>query len=85
VDGLVLSSGTELPVTGVFVELGAKGLIELAESMGVKFDEEMKHIQAGKGKAISLLWANMRSPKSRKTHVRICEELRGCSLGLLDC
>lgn len=54
VSGLVLSGGTELPVTGVFVELGAKGLLELAGSLGVQLDDEMKHIQTDKKQATNI-------------------------------
>jgi len=54
VTGLVLSDGTELPVTGVFVELGAKGLLEMAGSMGIRLDDEMKYIQADKKQATSI-------------------------------
>ncbi|HSV91648.1 MAG TPA: NAD(P)/FAD-dependent oxidoreductase [Desulfobacterales bacterium] len=48
VDGLVLHDGTRLPVQGVFVELGAKGVMELAGLLGVQLDDEMKHIQTNK-------------------------------------
>lgn len=54
VTGLVLSDGTELPVTGVFVELGAKGLLEMAGSLGIRLDDEMKHIQADKKQATNI-------------------------------
>jgi thioredoxin reductase (NADPH) len=54
VKGLVLTDGTELPVTGVFVELGAKGLLELAGSLGVRLDDEMKHIQTDKKQATNI-------------------------------
>jgi thioredoxin reductase (NADPH) len=48
VDGLVLQDGTRLPVQGVFIELGAKGVMELAGLLGVQLDDEMKHIQTNK-------------------------------------
>jgi len=48
VEGLVLQDGARLPVQGVFVELGAKGVMELAGLLGVQLDDEMKHIQANK-------------------------------------
>jgi thioredoxin reductase (NADPH) len=40
VEGLLLKSGETLKVNGVFVELGAKGAMELAASLGVVFDAE---------------------------------------------
>jgi len=48
VDGLVLQDGSRLPVQGVFVELGARGVMELAGLLGVRLDDEMKHIQTDK-------------------------------------
>ena len=40
VEGLVLDDGTRLEVKGVFIELGAKGAIELASALGVAMDPE---------------------------------------------
>ena len=40
VEGLLLKSGDTLDVKGVFVELGAKGALELAANLGVVFDAE---------------------------------------------
>lgn len=40
VSGLVLDSGQELEAAGVFIELGAKGAIELASTLGVELDPE---------------------------------------------
>jgi thioredoxin reductase (NADPH) len=40
VDGVLLDDGTRLEVKGVFIELGAKGAIELASSLGVAMDPE---------------------------------------------
>jgi thioredoxin reductase (NADPH) len=48
VEALVLDDGSRLPVQGVFIELGAKGAMELAGLLGVELDEEMKHIQTNK-------------------------------------
>jgi thioredoxin reductase (NADPH) len=48
VDGLVLQDGARLPVQGVFIELGARGVMELAGLLGVQLDDEMKHIQTNK-------------------------------------
>ena len=49
VNALVLEDGTTLLTTGVFVELGAKGLMELATSLGVALDDEMRFIRTDKG------------------------------------
>jgi thioredoxin reductase (NADPH) len=40
VEGLILENDQTLPINGVFVELGAKGAMELAASLGVVFDAE---------------------------------------------
>jgi thioredoxin reductase (NADPH) len=48
VEGVVLDDGSRLAVQGVFIELGAKGVMELAGLLGVRLDEEMKHIQTNK-------------------------------------
>jgi len=48
VDGAVLDDGSRLAVQGVFIELGAKGVMELAGLLGVQLDDEMKHIQTNK-------------------------------------
>ncbi len=49
VDSLLLTDGSHLPVEGVFVELGAKGAIELAMNLGVMLDADtMTHIETNK-------------------------------------
>ena len=48
VAGVVMDDGTRLAVQGVFIELGAKGVMELAGLLGVQLDDEMKHIQTNK-------------------------------------
>lgn len=40
VEGLLLDDGSRLDVKGVFIELGAKGAIELASALGVAMDPE---------------------------------------------
>ena len=40
VEGVLLDDGTRLDVKGVFIELGAKGAIELASALGVAMDPE---------------------------------------------
>ncbi|MCB2144927.1 MAG: NAD(P)/FAD-dependent oxidoreductase [Deltaproteobacteria bacterium] len=54
VDALVLDDGTTLSATGVFIELGAKGLMELATSLGVALDDEMRFIRTDKGQRTSV-------------------------------
>lgn len=48
VDGLVMDDGSRLAVQGVFIELGARGVMELAGLLGVRLDDEMKHIDTNK-------------------------------------
>ncbi|WP_027179500.1 NAD(P)/FAD-dependent oxidoreductase [Maridesulfovibrio bastinii] len=48
VNGLVLDNGVTLPVNGVFIELGAKGVMSLAGTLGVALDDSMKFIQTDK-------------------------------------
>jgi thioredoxin reductase (NADPH) len=48
VEAVVLNDGSEIPVKGVFIELGAKGVMELATHLGVQLDDEMKYIQTNK-------------------------------------
>jgi thioredoxin reductase (NADPH) len=54
VSALVLEDGTTLSTTGVFIELGAKGLMELATSLGVALDDDMRFIQTDKGQRTSV-------------------------------
>jgi len=49
VEGLLLDDGNTLNVKGVFIELGAKGAIELAGTLGVAMDDEsFKYIVTNK-------------------------------------
>ena len=45
---IVLADDSRLPVTGVFIELGARGVMELATHIGIQFDDEMKYITTNK-------------------------------------
>ncbi len=54
VSALVLDDGTTLSTTGIFIELGAKGLMELATSLGVALDDEMRFIRTDKGQRTSV-------------------------------
>ena len=48
VEAVVLNNGTKIPVNGVFIELGAKGVMELATHLGVQLDDQMKYVQTNK-------------------------------------
>ncbi|CAB1063675.1 Thioredoxin reductase (EC [Olavius sp. associated proteobacterium Delta 1] len=48
VESIVLKDGATIPVNGVFIELGAKGIMELATHLGVLLDDQMKYIQTNK-------------------------------------
>ena len=55
VTGLELEDGTTLELAGVFIELGAKGAIELAATLGVEMDpEDPKFIKADKNQHTNL-------------------------------
>jgi len=54
VTGLLLSDDTLLPVAGVFIELGAKGVLELASSLGLNLDESMKYLDTDKRQATNV-------------------------------
>jgi thioredoxin reductase (NADPH) len=43
-----LTDGTKLPVSGVFIELGARGVMELAAHIGIRLNDEMKYIDTNK-------------------------------------
>ncbi len=45
---IVLIDDSRLPVTGVFIELGARGVMELASHIGIQFDDKMKYIDTNK-------------------------------------
>ncbi len=49
VESLLLTDGSKLELEGVFIELGAKGALELAVNIGVGLDmETMSHIETNK-------------------------------------
>ena len=48
VEAVVLDNDLRIPLSGVFIELGAKGVMELATHLGVLLDDEMKYIQTNK-------------------------------------
>jgi thioredoxin reductase (NADPH) len=43
-----LADGSKIPIAGVFIELGARGVMELAAHIGIQFDDEMKYIDTNK-------------------------------------
>jgi thioredoxin reductase (NADPH) len=54
VEGLTLSDGSTVTVAGVFIEQGAKGVLELASTLGLTLDESMKYIETDKTQATSV-------------------------------
>jgi thioredoxin reductase (NADPH) len=54
VTGLRLKDGREVTVQGVFIEQGAKGMLQLATGLGIYLDDEMRYIQTDKQQATSL-------------------------------
>jgi thioredoxin reductase (NADPH) len=54
VDALHLDDGSQVSVSGVFIELGAKGLMELATALGVALDDEMRFIRTDKGQRTNI-------------------------------
>jgi thioredoxin reductase (NADPH) len=54
VQKLVLQDGTDLAVSGVFIELGAKGLMGLATTLGIQLDDEMRYIRTDKSQATNI-------------------------------
>jgi thioredoxin reductase (NADPH) len=54
VEGLRLDNDTVLPVTGVFIESCAKGLLQLATNLGIRLDDEMRYIQTDKQQATNM-------------------------------
>lgn len=51
---LIIDDGTTLSASGVFIELGAKGLMELATSLGVALDDSMRFIRTDKAQRTSV-------------------------------
>jgi thioredoxin reductase (NADPH) len=45
---IILEDGSRIPVAGAFIELGARGVMELAGHIGIQFDDEMKYIETNK-------------------------------------
>ena len=51
---LILKDDTKLGVTGIFIELGAKGVMELAAVLGIRLDDTGKFIQTTKQQATNV-------------------------------
>lgn len=54
VRSLLLKNGHRLQVSGVFIEQGAKGLLELATNLGIMLDDDMRYIRADKQQATNI-------------------------------
>ncbi|MHC1725373.1 MAG: NAD(P)/FAD-dependent oxidoreductase [Syntrophobacteraceae bacterium] len=55
VEGIVLDNGEKIDVSGIFIELGAKGAIELASILGVALDAEtMRYVATNKKQETSV-------------------------------
>jgi len=54
VTGVVLKDGTRISVKGVFIELGAKGVMGLATALGIRLDDDAKYIQTDKKQRTSV-------------------------------
>ncbi len=54
VRSLALNDGSQIAVSGVFIEQGAKGIMELATTLGIQLDDEMKYIAADKQQATNI-------------------------------
>ncbi|MDJ0780726.1 MAG: FAD-dependent oxidoreductase [Desulfosarcinaceae bacterium] len=54
VSALVLEDGATITTAGVFIEQGAKGLMELATTLGVALDDNMRYIRTDKGQRTNI-------------------------------
>ena len=54
VRALMLKDGNRVAVSGVFIEQGAKGLMQLATNLGIMLDDEMQYINTDKQQATSV-------------------------------
>lgn len=48
VEGITLKDGSRIAVSGVFIELGAKGVMDLATSLDIRLDDSMRYIETNK-------------------------------------
>ncbi len=54
VEMVKLNDGTEIKAEGIFIELGAKGAMELAGFLGIEMDENFKHIAVNRKQETSV-------------------------------
>lgn len=54
VRAILLKDGRRIQVSGVFIEQGAKGLMELATNLGILLDDEMQYIRTDKQQATNI-------------------------------
>jgi thioredoxin reductase (NADPH) len=54
ISGLLLNNGETIPVRGVFAALGAKGVMELAGSLDIALDYDMKYIEVNRKQETSV-------------------------------
>ncbi|MDA8141698.1 MAG: FAD-dependent oxidoreductase [Desulfobacteraceae bacterium] len=54
VEALELSDGEMMAINGVFIEQGAKGLLQLATNLGIQLDDEMRYIRTDKQQATNM-------------------------------
>jgi len=54
VEAVILEDGSKIFVSGVFIETGAKGVMELATSLGIELDDEMKYIKINKNQETNI-------------------------------
>lgn len=54
VNSIELADGSVLDVNGVFIELGAKGALELAGFLGIEMTENLKHIKTNKAQETNM-------------------------------
>jgi thioredoxin reductase (NADPH) len=54
VEGLELADGQTMAISGVFIEQGAKGLLQLATNLGIQLDDEMRYIRTDKQQATNM-------------------------------
>ncbi|WP_147821246.1 NAD(P)/FAD-dependent oxidoreductase [Salidesulfovibrio onnuriiensis] len=45
VESITLDNGESIEAAGIFIELGAKGVLELASTLGIQLDENMRYVE----------------------------------------
>ena len=54
VESVKLNDGSEIKAEGIFIELGAKGAMELAGFLGIEMDDNFKHIAVNRKQETSV-------------------------------